>query len=349
MELLPLRTCVLVDTAGLDDGQETIGELRVKRTREELRGADIAVLVTDGETGIGPLERDAIRLLRDAGIACHVVLNRADCMAVPEARREEIARQAGTTVFVVSALTGEGVSAFRDGLSHTSVDEPASQRIIGDYLRQGDHVVLVVPADSAAPKGRLILPRQQTIRDILDSGATCSIAQVPQLKALLDGLEKPPRMVVTDSQAFAEVRAIVPQSIFLTSFSILFARYKGDYPILKAGAEAVDRLRDGDRVLIAEGCTHRRQCTDFGTVKIPRWLESYTKGKKLELAFTSGRGWPSEEELKQYALVIHCGACMLNRREMRSRITDCIRMGVPIVNYGVLIAKLRGVSFSEDL
>lgn len=349
MELLPLGPCVLVDTAGLDDEQETVGELRVKRTREELRGADIAVLVTDGETGIGPLEADIIRLLRDAGIAFHVVLNKADRIGVSEARREALARQAGTTVFVVSALTGEGVSAFRDGLSHTSIDEPTSQRIIGDYLHPGDHVVLVVPVDSAAPKGRLILPQQQTIRDILDTGATCSIAQVPQLKALLDGLQKPPRMVVTDSQAFAEVRAIVPQSVSLTSFSILFARYKGDYSVLKAGAEAVDKLRDGDCVLIAEGCTHRRQCTDIGTVKIPRWLEAYTKGKKLELSFTSGRGWPAEEELKRYALVIHCGACMLNRREMRSRITDCIRVGIPIVNYGVLIAKLRGVSFSEDL
>ena len=342
MEILPLGPCVLVDTAGLDDGQETVGELRVRRTREEVRGSDIAVLVTDAQTGIGSCERQAMRLLRDAGIAFHVAVNQVDRLPADEARLAAIAAASGAPVHAVSAVTGEGVAALRDAIAQTSLNEPESQRIIGDRLQPGDHVVLVVPVDSAAPKGRLILPQQQTIRDILDAGATCSVTQVPALAGVLAGLRKPPRMVVTDSQAFAEVRAIVPQDVPLTSFSILFARYKGDYDVLKAGADAVDKLREGDRILIAEGCTHRRQCDDIGTVKIPKWLRSYT-GKDFQLEFCSGRGWPLER-LQEFQLIIHCGACMLSRREMRTRISDATKAGVPIVNYGILIAKLRGVS-----
>lgn len=342
MEILPLGPCVLVDTAGLDDGQETVGELRVRRTREEVRGSDIAVLVTDAQTGIGSCERQAMRLLRDAGIAFHVAVNQVDRLPADEARLAAIAAASGAPVHAVSAVTGEGVAALRDAIAQTSLNEPESQRIIGDRLQPGDHVVLVVPVDSAAPKGRLILPQQQTIRDILDAGATCSVTQVPALAGVLAGLRKPPRMVVTDSQAFAEVRAIVPQDVPLTSFSILFARYKGDYDVLKAGADAVDKLREGDHILIAEGCTHRRQCDDIGTVKIPKWLRAYT-GKNFQLEFCSGRGWPLER-LQEFQLIIHCGACMLSRREMRTRISDATKAGVPIVNYGILIAKLRGVS-----
>lgn len=342
MEILPLGPCVLVDTAGLDDGQETVGELRVRRTREEVRGSDIAVLVTDAQTGIGSCERQAMRLLRDAGIAFHVAVNQVDRLPADEARLAAIAAASGAPVHAVSAVTGEGVAALRDAIAQTSLNEPESQRIIGDRLQPGDHVVLVVPVDSAAPKGRLILPQQQTIRDILDAGATCSVTQVPALAGVLAGLRKPPRMVVTDSQVFAEVRAIVPQDVPLTSFSILFARYKGDYDVLKAGADAVDKLREGDHILIAEGCTHRRQCDDIGTVKIPKWLRAYT-GKDFQLEFCSGRGWPLER-LQEFQLIIHCGACMLSRREMRTRISDATKAGVPIVNYGILIAKLRGVS-----
>lgn len=342
MEILPLGPCVLVDTAGLDDGQETVGELRVRRTREEVRGSDIAVLVTDAQTGIGSCERQAMRLLRDAGIAFHVAVNQVDRLPADEARLAAIAAASGAPVHAVSAVTGEGVAALRDAIAQTSLNEPESQRIIGDRLQPGDHVVLVVPVDSAAPKGRLILPQQQTIRDILDAGATCSVTQVPALAGVLAGLRKPPRMVVTDSRVFAEVRAIVPQDVPLTSFSILFARYKGDYDVLKAGADAVDKLREGDHILIAEGCTHRRQCDDIGTVKIPKWLRAYT-GKDFQLEFCSGRGWPLER-LQEFQLIIHCGACMLSRREMRTRISDATKAGVPIVNYGILIAKLRGVS-----
>ena len=204
----------------------------------------------------------------------------------------------------------------------------------------GDLVVLVVPVDSTTPKGRLILPQQQTIRDILDSGCVAVMSQVPQLADTLALMRKPPRMVVTDSQVFAEVRAVVPPEVELTSFSILFARYKGDFEVLKAGTAAIDKLVDGDIVLIAEGCTHHRQCDDIGTVKIPKWLSEFT-GKKLEYEFTSGIGWP--KELSKYALIIHCGGCMLARRELRLRISEAEAAGVPIANYGLLIAKLKGV------
>ncbi|MBR1609780.1 MAG: [Kiritimatiellae bacterium] len=224
----------------------------------------------------------------------------------------------------------------------------ASQRIVGDRLRPGDLVVLVAPIDAAAPKGRLILPQQQTLRDVLDARAAALVVQPGELPGLLASLSRPPTLVVTDSQAFAEVRAAVPRDVPLTSFSVLFARYKGDWETLRAGAAAVDSLRDGDSVLVCEGCTHRRQCGDIGTEKIPRWLLGRT-GKKLRFEFTSGRGWPDDpSELRRHALVVHCGGCMLTRREVRRRIADCVENGVPVVNYGVLIAKLRGVELPED-
>jgi [FeFe] hydrogenase H-cluster maturation GTPase HydF len=342
MELLPLGPCLLVDTAGLDDDQAGVGALRAGRAREELREADVAVVVTDPATGFGPVERALARDLRDAGVAFLVALNKADESPAPLERVAAVAAEAAAPVFAVSAATGDGVAALRDAIAATKLDEPASQRLVGDRLAPGDVVVLVVPVDSAAPKGRLILPQQQTVRDILDAHATAVVAQVPQLAGVLASLASPPKLVVTDSQVFAEVRAIVPRDIPLTSFSILFARYKGDYDALAAGASAVDSLPEGARVLVSEGCTHRRQCGDIGTQKIPRWLEAYAK-KSFAFETTSGRGWPSREELARYALVVHCGGCMLSRREMRRRIADCAAAGVPIVNYGVLIAKLRGV------
>ena len=344
MELLPLGPCLLVDTAGIDDDQATVGELRVRRAREELRAADIAVVVTDPATGFGPAERALAEELRAAGVAFLVAVNKSDAVPAPPERVAEVAAAAAAPAFAVSAATGGGVAALRDAIAATKLDEPASQRIVGDRLAPGDVVVLVVPVDSAAPKGRLILPQQQTLRDILDAHASAVVAQVPQLAGVLASLRAPPQLVITDSQAFAEVRAVVPRDVPLTSFSILFARYKGDYETLSAGAAAVDSLPAGARVLVSEGCTHRRQCGDIGTQKIPRWLEAYAK-KSFAFETTSGRGWPAtREELARYALVIHCGGCMLSRREMRRRISDCIEAGVPIVNYGVLIAKLRGVA-----
>lgn len=342
MELLPLGPCLLVDTAGLDDDEAGVGALRAGRAREELREADVAVVVTDPATGFGPVERALARDLRDAGVAFLVALNKADETPAPPERVAEVAAAAAAPVFAVSAATGDGVAALRDAIAATKLDEPASQRLVGDRLAPGDVVVLVVPVDSAAPKGRLILPQQQTIRDILDAHATAVVAQVPQLAGVLASLASPPKLVVTDSQVFAEVRAVVPRDVPLTSFSILFARYKGDYDALAAGAAAVDSLPEGARVLVSEGCTHRRQCGDIGTQKIPRWLEAYA-GRTFAFETTSGRGWPPREELARYALVVHCGGCMLSRREMRRRIADCAAAGVPIVNYGVLIAKLRGV------
>ena len=280
---------------------------------------------------------------QDTGRSCA----RTDAVPAPPERLAALAAEAAAPVLPVSAVTGEGVAELRRALAETKLDEPASQRLVGDRLAPGDTVVLVVPVDSAAPKGRLILPQQQTIRDVLDAHATALVCQVPQLPGVLAALRAPPRLVITDSQVFAEVRAAVPPGIPLTSFSILFARYKGDYAALRAGAAALDSLRPGDRVLIAEGCTHRRQCGDIGTEKIPRWLRAYGK-EGLLLEWTSGRGWPaSPDELRRYALVVHCGGCMLTRREMRRRISDCAAAGVPVVNYGVLIARLRGVPLDD--
>jgi len=347
MELLPLGPCLLVDTPGLDDDQAGIGDLRVRRAREELRAADLAVVVTDASTGLGEPERALLRELRDAGVPFLVACARTDAVPAPPERLAALAAEAAAPVLPVSAATGEGIAELRRALAETKLDEPASQRLVGDRLSPGDTVVLVVPVDSAAPKGRLILPQQQTIRDILDAHATAHVCQVPQLADVLASFRAPPRLVITDSQVFAEVRAIVPPDVPLTSFSILFARYKGDYAALRAGAEALDALRPGDRVLISEGCTHRRQCGDIGTEKIPRWLRAYGK-EGLLLEWTSGRGWPaSPDELRRYALVVHCGGCMLTRREMRRRISDCAAAGVPVVNYGVLIARLRGVPLDD--
>lgn len=340
MEMLPLGPVLLVDTAGLDDDQEGIGSLRTDRARAELRSADLVVVVTDPETGAGALELELAETLRRGGIAFIVAVNKADSFPEAQAAVDSIGRAFGAPVYLVSATTGAGVDALKAAIANIKLDEPQSQRIIGDRLQRGDVVVLVVPVDSAAPKGRLILPQQQTLRDILDSGCIGVVSQLGELAHTLDSLKNPPRMVVTDSQVFAEVRAVVPRGIELTSFSILFARYKGDFDVLKGGVDAVGRLKDGDTVLIAEGCTHRRQCDDIGTVKIPKWLDAYT-GKRLKYEFTSGIGWPAD--LGKYALVVHCGSCMLARRELRRRISEAQSAGVPIANYGLLIAKLRGV------
>jgi [FeFe] hydrogenase H-cluster maturation GTPase HydF len=298
------------------------------------------LIVTDPATGAGAYERALMEQLREAGTAFFLVVNKNDEAPLAAEAVAALAAEIKAPVHAVSAQTGGGVAELKRAISEVKLDEPASQRIIGDKLVRGDIVVLVVPVDSAAPKGRLILPQQQTIRDILDSGCIAVVSQVSELARTLASLSAPPRMVVTDSQAFVEVRAIVPLDVELTSFSILFARYKGDFDVLKAGVDALDKLKDGDKVLIVEGCTHRRQCDDIGTVKIPKWLKAYTR-KELALEFASGAGWP--EDLSPYALIIHCGGCMLPRREVKRRILDAQRAGVPIANYGLLIAKLRGV------
>lgn len=342
MELLPLGPVLLVDTAGLDDDEATIGDLRVRRAREELRSADLGVIVTDPATGLGPLEKSLLQEFRDAGIAFVVAVNKIDAASPADASVDALRQMAAAPVYAVSARTGEGVEDFRRALAETKIDEPESQTLVGHLLAPGDAVVLVVPIDEAAPKGRIILPQQMVLRDVLDAHATAFVTQVPQLAQVLSSLGTKPRMVITDSQVFSDVRALVPADVELTSFSILMARYKGDFGILRAGADAVDRLRDGDRILVSEGCTHRRQCGDIGSVKIPALLRKRT-GKELSFKFTSGRDWPSRDELTRYRLIIHCGACMLPRREMRSRITDAQAAGVPIVNYGLLLARLHGI------
>ncbi len=339
MELLPLGPVVFIDTPGLDD-EGDLGSLRVQRTLDILNKTDLAILVTTAEAGIGSCERQLVERLREKKLPFVTVLNQIDRLVPdPEAIRA-ITGETGSPVLAVSSVTREGIDGLKSALIKAVPDADGDRRIIGDLLQPGELVVLVTPIDSAAPKGRLILPQQQVLRDILDTGAAAVVTQVPQLAGVLGGLTAPPRLVVTDSQAFGPVSAIVPQTVPLTSFSILFARYKGDLATLKVGADAVAALKDGDRILIAEGCTHHRQTDDIGTVKIPRMLEKKT-GKQLVFDHTSGIQYA--RNLSDYALIVHCGGCMLNRREMLWRIAQARDSGIPIVNYGVLIAALQGI------
>ena len=329
MELLPVGPVVILDTPGLDDEGE-LGLLRVEKARQALRKTDVAVLVVDAVLGLQPEDEAFLRQLEAEKKPYLTVFNKADLVAsVPE------------NGLAVSASTGQGVHELKEALA--ALARPLTQQerlLVCDLLRPGLPVVLVTPIDKAAPKGRLILPQQQMIRDILDNAAFCIVTQVPQLPAVLATVGKAPRMVVTDSQAFGEVSRIVPEDIPLTSFSILFARYKGDLELLVHGADALKRLQDGDTVLISEGCTHHRQCGDIGTEKLPCWLQAYT-GKKLRFRFTSGGEFPDDPTV--FALVIHCGGCMLNAQEMRARLSACRAHGVPVTNYGTAIAQMNGI------
>ena len=339
MELLPLGPVVIIDTPGLDD-EGSLGEQRMQRTREVLNRTDVALLVTEAESGWGSCEQALAAQVRGKGLPLLVVFNKADLAAPSEGLCREAAAQAQAAVHVVSAATGAGVEDLKLALARIVPEDDDKFRIVGDLLRPADLVVLVVPIDKAAPKGRLILPQQQTIRDILEADALAVVTKETELRETLASLGRKPRLVVTDSQAFAKVSADVPPDVWLTSFSILFARYKGELGELVRGARAVERLKDGDRILVAEGCTHHRQSDDIGTVKIPRWLRQRT-GKELVFEHASGMKYP--RDLKEYALVVHCGACMLNRREMHWRLAQAREAGVPIVNYGVLIAHLQGI------
>ena len=331
MELLPLGPVVIIDTPGFDD-EGALGELRVKKTRQILNRADCAVLVVDALQGKTPADEELIRLFRQKNIPFLVAYNKLDLAGAP-ARREE-------GEIAVSARSGENIEALKERLARLTNTGDDGRRLVGDLLSPGDLAVLVTPMDSAAPKGRLILPQQQTIRDILDADAAALVVQENGLARALEKLSAKPRMVITDSQAFDRAAQDTPGDIPLTSFSILMARYKGFLEDAVRGVAALDRLREGDRVLIAEGCTHHRQCEDIGTVKIPRWLGEYT-GKRLALEHCSGRDFP--EDLSPYRLVIHCGGCMLNRREMDYRRKTAEDAGVPFTNYGILIARLRGI------
>ena len=331
MELLPLGPVVIIDTPGIDD-EGTLGEMRVKRTRQILNRADLAVLVVDGTEGMTDCDRELIAIFEEKEIPYVIAWNKKD--------RVEMPAEPGKNGIWVSALTGEGIHELKVQLGKLAKEEESDRRIAADLLQPGDMVILVTPIDEAAPRGRLILPQQQTIRDVLDAHAMCIVTRETELEAALKSLAAPPAMVITDSQAFAHVGKVTPESIPLTSFSILMARYKGLLEAAVRGAAAVETLRDGDTVLIAEGCTHHRQCDDIGTVKIPGWLRIYT-GKDIAIRTCSGTEFP--DDLSPYAMVIHCGGCMLNEREVRYRTKCAVDQGVPITNYGTLIAYLNGI------
>ena len=331
MELLPLGPVVIIDTPGIDDSGE-LGEMRVRRTMQVLEQTDIALLVVDGRKGLSKADDRLIKLFEQKKIRYIKVFNKSDDLS-------EIPSQGEDEIFV-SAKTGQGIYELKEMIARAAKLEKNDRPLVSDLIEPGDLAVLVVPIDSAAPKGRLILPQQQTIRDVLEAGAISVVTRESELKSTLSSLGKKPRLVITDSQAFGQVDRDTPRDIPLTSFSILFARYKGDLKEAVKGAAKLDRLFDGARVLISEGCTHHRQCDDIGTVKMPAWVEKYT-GKKLNFEFTSGGEFPDDPT--GYDLVIHCGGCMLGEREMKSRIRRCAEKNVPITNYGIAIAQMHGI------
>lgn len=331
MELLPLGPVVVIDTPGLDDEGE-LGALRVKKAREILAKTDIAVLVVDAARGLSSEDREIAALFEERNLPYIIAYNKADLL--PEKP------PLGDNSLYVSAVTGENVNALKNRLGEFAESLKNEKRIVADLLSDGDIVVLVIPVDAAAPKGRLILPQQQTIREILDAHCSFVGCQPEELTNTLAALSKKPRLVITDSQAFGRVSRDVPGDIMLTSFSILFARYKGELEEQVKGAAALSSLKDGDRVLISEGCTHHRQCGDIGTVKMPKWIEDFS-GAKPEYTFTSGGGFP--EELSDFSLIVHCGGCMLSEKEMRRRVGAARAAGVPIVNYGIAIAHMHGI------
>ncbi len=331
MELLPLGPVVIIDTPGIDDEGE-LGEMRVKRAMQTLNLTDLAVLVVDAVKGLSDMDRTLTASFEAKKIPYLIAYNKSDLLdAVPEAGANEI---------YVSAADGTNIHELREKMGQLVKTEENSRRIVADLLDPYDFVVLVTPIDKAAPKGRLILPQQQTIRDILDAGAVPVVTRDTELPQTLAKLGQPPKMVITDSQAFGRVSRDVPRGIPLTSFSILMARYKGDLAEAVRGAAKLDDLQDGDVVLISEGCTHHRQCEDIGTVKMPNWIRKHT-GKEITFEFTSGGEFP--EDLSKYALVVHCGGCMLNEREMKSRIRHSLDCDVPITNYGIAIAHMHGI------
>lgn len=339
MEILPIGPVMIIDTAGIDDTGE-LGELRIERTRQVLNKADVAIVVLDAEIGLTDYERMLISDIKQRDMPLVGVVNKIDLNAVTTALLEEWENKAGVRFIAVSAQNRLGLEGLKGSIIKAAPTDWEGPPIIGDLLSEGDSVVLVVPVDSAAPKGRLILPQVQTIRDVLDNDAYSVVVKETQLKQALNNLAKPPRLVVTDSQAFAGVSADTPADIMLTSFSILFARHKGDLETFVAGAKAIASLQPGDKVLIAEACTHHRQEDDIGQVKIPRWLNKAVGGE-LEYEWFSGGGFPTN--LGNYKLIVHCGACMITRREMLYRLSVARQYDIPIVNYGVLIACLHGI------
>ena len=331
MELLPLGPVMIIDTPGFDDEGE-LGGLRMQKTKRILNRTDMALLVVDAKRGLQETDKKLISFFREKEIPYLIVKNKSDLLEqVPEPKENEI---------YVSALTGEGVEDCKEKMGKMVCVENRTVPIVKDLIQPSDFVILVVPIDSSAPKGRLILPQQQTIREILEAGATAVAVRETELGETLQAVGKRPSLVITDSQVFEQVSAEVPEDIPLTSFSILMARYKGYLETAVDGVSAVEHLQDGDRILIAEGCTHHRQCEDIGSVKIPKWLKQYTN-RELRIELSSGQGFP--DDLSPYSLVIHCGCCMLNEREVQFRMKCAARQGIPFTNYGITIAYMKGI------
>lgn len=362
MELLPLGPVMIIDTPGIDDEGE-LGALRVKKSFQVLNKTDIAVLVTDIHIGKTRCEEELILRFQEKNIPWILVYNKTDLASETEAFSTADSIKSNSDTFAasgesaspassesgktneiyVSAKTGRGIHELKEMLASLKPEETHKYPLIADLIAPEDLVLLVVPIDKAAPKGRLILPQQQTIRAVLEKGALSLVVRDTELKSTLESFRNhgiTPKLVITDSQVFSKVSKDTPDTVPLTSFSILFARYKGDLATVVQGAAALDNIQDNDKILIAEGCTHHRQCDDIGTVKIPNWIRSYTK-KEPEFVFTSGTEFPGD--LKDYKLVVHCGACMLNEREMKYRIACCQDQNVPVTNYGILIARVTGI------
>ena len=334
MELLPMGPVLIIDTPGYDD-EGALGELRVKKTKEILHKTDVAVLVVDSTVGLTPVDEELIRLFKKKDINYITVYNKSDLISVSDMIR--LSRE--ENAILVSATDKKNIDQLKEKIA-LMADKGPEKYLVRDLVSKGDVVILVTPIDEAAPKGRLILPQQQTIRDLLEADATTVVIKENELADTLKLLNKKPRMIITDSQAFKVVAQQTPADIPLTSFSILMARYKGFFDSAVKGAVAIDGLQDGDKILVSEGCTHHRQCGDIGTVKLPAWLENYT-GKRLQFEYTSGGTFP--EELSEYKVVIHCGGCTLNERELKYRMKTAMEQGVPFTNYGIVIAQTQGI------
>ena len=329
MELLPLGAVVIIDTPGYDD-EGALGKLRVETTKKVLESCDIAVLVSENKT-LSPVENELVDIFKSKKTPFIIAHNKSDTNGFEQNTKTDI---------YVSAADGRGIEELKEAIGKNLDIKQKEVRLVADFISKNDTVILVTPIDASAPKGRMILPQQQAIRDIIDAGAVAVVTQVEQLAKAIENLKSPPALVITDSQAFKEVAKIVPEEIPLTSFSILLARYKGFLDIAVEGAHTIDSLKNGAKILVSEGCTHHRQCEDIGTVKLPKLMKKYT-GKELDFAFSSGHGFP--DNLAEFDLVLHCGACMLGDKEVMARMSKSQEAGVPITNYGTAIAHMNGI------
>ena len=339
MELLPAGPVVIVDTPGIDDAGE-LGEMRIRAARAAMRNCDVAVLVVDATRGLQAADEELLAEFSSRAVPCIVALNKCDLLDADCARKAVLPDGVATDALFVSAKTREGIGELKERVAALAEKRGASKRLVADLIAEGDVVVLVIPIDESAPKGRIILPQQMVIRDILDAHATAFACQPDELACVLRTLSVPPRLVITDSQVFEQVAGMVPSDIPLTSFSILMMRYKGELESSAADARVLSQLGEGVCVLISEGCTHHRQCGDIGTVKMPAWIRAYC-GHEVDFSFTSGNEFP--DDLSGIACVVHCGGCMLNEREMEHRMDVARQAGVPFVNYGMAIAQMHGI------